>query len=124
MKSREYLPKYATVAQHLAALDPERRRVMEMLRRAVREAAPDAVEVIAYNMPALRQAGRFLLSYEAYRNHYSLFPWTDRMADELGDELSPYQHGKGTLQFAAGSPLPLDLIRRLVTIRLQEVASS
>ena len=31
------------------------------------------------------------------------------MVDELGDELQPYAVGKGTLQFRAGEPIPLDL---------------
>ena len=52
---------------------------MQALRRTVGEAAPQATETIAYNMPALRLNGRFLLSYEAFKNHYSVFPWTDRM---------------------------------------------
>lgn len=118
------MPKYTTVDEYMAALPPERREVMETLRRAVNEAAPQAAETVAYNMPALRVGGRFLLSYEAYTNHYSVFPRTDRMADQLGSELLPYQHGKGTLRFPAGQPLPLDLIRRIVAIRHDEITAS
>lgn len=115
------MPKYATVDDYMANLPEGRRAAMEMLRRTVVGAAPQATEAIAYNMPALRLNGKFLVSYEAFKNHYSLFPWTDRMAAELGDELKPYVHGKGTLQFPADEPIPAELVERIVKIRLKEV---
>jgi len=42
------------------------------------------------------------------------------MAETLGDEIKPYVSGKGTLRFAADQPLPQDLIRKIVEIRLKE----
>ena len=45
------------------------------------------------------------------------------MANELGDELKPYIHGKGTLQFPAKEPIPTDLVKRIVRIRLRELLS-
>lgn len=91
------------------------------LRRAVTEAAPEAMETIAYNMPALRLDGKFLVSYQAFKNHYSLFPWSDHMAAQLGDALRPYMHGKGTVRFPADQPIPMDLVRKIVRIRIDEV---
>ena len=118
------MAKYATVDEYMANLPDDRRAAMETLRRAVLEAAPLATEAIAYNMPALRLNGKFLISYEAYKAHYSLFPWTDRMARELGAELGPYMHGKGTLRFAADEPIPTGLVRRIVQLRLEEVGEA
>ena len=115
------MAKYETVDDYMAHLPEDRREVMESLRRTVTQEAPEATEAIAYNMPALRLGGRFLLSYEAYKNHYSLFPWTDRMVDQLGDALAPYAKGKGTIQFPASEEIPADLVRRIVKIRLNEV---
>ena len=86
---------------------------MERIRGIVGRAAPKAVEAISYNMPALRQAGRFLLSYEAYKDHYSLFPATDSVLEALGDEARRHFAGRGTFQFKAAEPLPEDLIRRI-----------
>jgi uncharacterized protein YdhG (YjbR/CyaY superfamily) len=116
------MAKYATVDEYMTDLPVDRRAVMQALRRTMAEAAPQATEAIAYNMPALRLNGRFLISYEAFKNHYSVFPWTERMAKELGDELKPYKHGKGTLRFPAGESIPTDLIARIVRIRLDEVS--
>ena len=113
------MPKYARSMTHGGPAE-DRRAVMEQLRHTIRTAAPDATEAIAYNMPAFRLGGRFFLSYEAFKRHYSLFPWTDAMVDELGDALKPYAVGKGTLRFRADEPIPLDLVTRIVAIRRRE----
>ena len=110
----------SSVDEYLAGLPADQRLVMEQLRETIRAAAPDATELISYNMPAYKLNGRFLVSFDAFKNHYSLFPSTDRMTDELGDELRPYLAGKGTIRFPANAPLPLDLVRRVVEIRLRE----
>ena len=78
------MAKHASVDDYMASLPDDRRSVMEQLRSTIREAAPDATEAISYNMPAFRLGGRFLVSYEAFKRHYSLFPWSDGMLEELG----------------------------------------
>ena len=96
-----------TVDEYLAALPEWRRGPMDELRRTIRRAAPAAIETIAYAMPAFRSpAGRFLVSYDAFKAHYSLFPSTAEMEAELGDELRPFLAGKGTIRFPADQPIP------------------
>ena len=111
---------YASVDDYLAGLPDDRRAAMERLRATIRSAVPDATEAISYNMPAFRLDGRLFVSYEAYKRHYSLFPWTDEMAEELGDAVRPYAVGKGTLRFPAHEPIPLDLVTRIIEIRRRQ----
>jgi uncharacterized protein YdhG (YjbR/CyaY superfamily) len=111
----------ASVDAYIASLPPDRRGPMAELRGAVRAAAPEADETIAYNMPAYRShGGQFLVSFDAYKRHYSLFPSTDRMVEELGERLTPYLAGKGTIRFPADRPIPLDLVADIVRIRVAE----
>ena len=113
-----------TVDEYHATLPPERRAAMAQLRGVVTAAAPDATESLAYRMPALRSHGeQFLVSYDAYKHHYSLFPASDAVIEALGDELRPYLAGKGTIRFPADRPIPLDLVRRIVEIRVSENAA-
>ena len=74
-------------------------------------------------MPALRTDGQFLVSYAAFKRHYSLFPASDAVVAALGPELSPYLAGKGTIRFPADQPIPTDLVRRIVEIRVAENAT-
>ena len=111
-----------SVDEYLAALPEDRRGPMGSLRRAITAAAPEAVETIAYNMPAFRtRDGRFLVSYDAYKAHYSLFPFTDEMVASFGEQLAPYLAGKGTIRFPADQPIPEDLVTRLVRMRVAEL---
>ena len=114
----------ATVEAYLASIPEDRRPAVADLRRTVAAAAPDAVEGIAYDMPAYRLDGRFMCSFGAYKRHYSLFPASQAVIDTLGDEVVPYLKGRGTLQFPADRPLPLDLIARIVAIRHEETAAA
>ena len=110
----------ASVDQYMAELAEGQREALEGLRRTINAAAPDATETIAYQMPALRSHGAFLLSYAAFKAHYSLFPASDAVVQGLGDELTPYLAGKGTIRFPASRPIPLDLVTRIVQIRVVE----
>ena len=94
------------------------------LRRTILAAAPDVQEVIAYNMPAYRLDGRFMVSFEAFKRWDSLFPASEGVENELADAIAPYAKGKGTLQFPVTEPLPLDLIDRIVRIRHRETLAA
>src|SRR3954451_1817346 len=117
------MAKPGSVDEYLAALAPERRPIFEALRAACREAAPNATEVISYNMPALKQHNRFVVSYGAYKGHYSLFPSSHVVRTELGDDIAPYLHGAGTIRFPEAQPIPLELVRRVVRLRVREVSA-
>jgi uncharacterized protein YdhG (YjbR/CyaY superfamily) len=117
--------KPASVDAYLAGLSGPAREVVQAMRATALAAAPEADEVIAYDMPALRLGGRFLVSYAAYRRHYSLFPWNPFVIAEVGEAaLAPYMAGKGTIQFPIDRPVPLDLVRRVVEARVRQLAQT
>jgi uncharacterized protein YdhG (YjbR/CyaY superfamily) len=94
---------------------------MQELREAINAAAPEATETIAYQMPALRShGGQFLVSYAAYKRHYSLFPASEAVVEALGDEVKPFLAGKGTIHFPADRPIPIATVTKIVKIRVEE----
>jgi uncharacterized protein YdhG (YjbR/CyaY superfamily) len=111
-----------SVEDYLAALPDDRRAVLEKLRKTIKAAAPDATETISYQMPALRLDGRFLVSYAAFKDHFSLFPASSSLMETLGDELKPFLAGKGTLRFTAAEPIPAGLVKKIVKARIEENA--
>jgi uncharacterized protein YdhG (YjbR/CyaY superfamily) len=111
------------VDEYLAALPEAQRATLEALRRTIRAAAPEATETIAYQMPAYRVNGRFVVSFAAFKQHCSLFPASEMVMAELGDALGPHVAGKGTLRFSADDPIPAAVVTRMVEIRLTEVGA-
>lgn len=116
---------FRSVEEYIAAVPDERRPALEELRRTVNAAAPEATETIAYQMPALRShGGQFLVSYAAYKAHYSLFPASGAVIEALGEAIEPYLAGKGTIRFPADKPLPTALVTKIVKVRVAENAAA
>jgi uncharacterized protein YdhG (YjbR/CyaY superfamily) len=114
------MPDPETIDEYLATLPDDRREAMQQIRAAVRAAAPDATEVITYKMPGFKTHGQFLVSFDAYKRHYSLFPASDPVVQQLGERVAPYLAGQGTIRFPADRPIPTDLISDIVRIRVAE----
>src|SRR5437667_3094918 len=109
-----------SVEDYLAALPVEWRVPLEKLRKTIKAAAPEATETIAYQMPAFKDHGRFLVSYAAFKDHCSLFPMSTAVIEAHGQELKPYLAGKGTLRFHPDKPPPVALVKKIVKTRLEE----
>ncbi len=112
-----------SVDDYLAALPDDRRAAVEELRRTIRAAAPEATELISYLMPAFKSHGQFLVSYAAFKQHYSLFPASEAVIEACGDELTPYLSGRGTIRFPASQPIPAALVTKIVKVRFAENAA-
>lgn len=113
----------ASVDAYLADLPAEVRAVLEELRELIRSTVPEVSEGISYAIPTFYLGRRYLVYLAGWRKHVSLYPVGD-LPDGLREELAPYQTGKGTLQFPLGRPLPLDLIRRFVAFRADQVKAA
>ncbi len=110
-----------SVEDYLTHLPGDHRAALDALREVIRAAAPDATEGISYAMAAFKQNGRGLVCYAAFKDHYSLFPMSTAVFDELGDEIGARRTGKGTIQFTYDERLPVVLVKKVVKVRLAEV---
>ncbi len=88
------------------------------LRQAIRDAAPEAQEVISYQMPAFKQNG-ILVWFAAFENHIGFYPKSSAI-EAFREKLSPYQTSKGTVRFPNNKPLPLELVKEMVRFRVKE----
>jgi uncharacterized protein YdhG (YjbR/CyaY superfamily) len=92
--------------------------ILEKVRAAIRQAAPDAKETISYQMPALKQHG-ILVYFAAWKKHIGLYPPIS--GDKtLEKAVARYAGPKGNLQFPLDEPIPYDLIEQIVTLRVKQ----
>ena len=107
------------IDEYIAGFPIEVRVKLEKIRATIRKAAPQAEEVISYQIPAFRFVGRPFIYFAAYKNHLSVYP-APRGVAEFAEELAGYEGGKGTVQFPLDQPVPYDLIRRIAKFRVKE----
>jgi len=114
----------SSVDEYLAEQPPRARAALEHIRAAIKSAAPEATEGISYKMPTFKLNGRAFIWFAGFKDHLSLYPYTERLLEELGEELRPHVSGKGTLRFDADEPIPVDLVKRIVAVRLKETETA
>lgn len=116
------MKKIASVHDYLESVPKDMRTALNKLRKIIKTAAPNADEVVSYQIPAFRQNG-MLVYYAAFKDHCSFFVGSDRVRRQFSAELKPFKAGKGTFHFTPDRPLPTDLITRIVKARVAENAT-
>lgn len=110
-----------TVTEYLADQPPASRRVLRVVRKAIKAALPAAEECISYRIPAYRLKGRPVIYFAGWTQHYSLYPVTAAVLAAFGEELHGHVVSKGTLRFPLDEPVPVALIAGIAKVRGQEV---
>ncbi|MFI5198854.1 MAG: iron chaperone [Candidatus Limnocylindrales bacterium] len=113
-------PPATVIDARLAALPPDQRAALQHLRETIAAVAPEAVEAIGYGMPGFRYRGNLLVSYEAFKDHCSLFPMSGQVVEQ-NPELAAFAVAKGTYHFTPEEPIPDDLIAVVVWARMAEI---
>lgn len=113
---------YQTIDEYISTFPDDVRAALESIRQSVKDAVPEAEEVISYQIPAFTYHG-MLIYFSAYKEHYSIsFPPPFTVFDVFQEQLSPYTVSKSVVQFPKSAPVPLGLIGDMVKYRAQENA--
>lgn len=118
------MPSFETIDDYIANQPAAAQEVLQELRSIIREAAPDAIEVLNYKVPAftLVPGGKRdqQLMMAGYTKFVGFYPFPTTMA-AFSEELKGYKQGKGSVQFPLDQPLPKELISRMVRFRREEI---
>jgi uncharacterized protein YdhG (YjbR/CyaY superfamily) len=109
------------VDEYVAKLDEPRRTTLNQLRETILRVIPEAEQCISYGMPAFRMHGKVVAGFAAFKNHLSYLPHSGSVFPELQAELEGYTTSSGALRFPVDSPLPEELVRKLIEVRLRQV---
>lgn len=116
MKPAQASPR--NIDEYIAGFPRNVQAILEQIRSIVRRAAPDAEEAIKYQIPTFVLNGN-LVHFAAFKNHIGFYPTPSGIVT-FKDELAPYQSAKGSIQCPIDKPMPLSLIRKVVTFRVRE----
>ena len=109
------------IDEYIARFPDDVQVILEKVRTTISKAAPDAKEVISYQMPAFKQHG-ILVYFAAWKQHIGLYPPIS--GDKaIGKAVARYAGPKGNLQFPLDEPIPYALIGRIVKLRVKQDAA-
>jgi uncharacterized protein YdhG (YjbR/CyaY superfamily) len=106
------------IDEYFEGLSTETQAILAKVRQTIQTAAPMAVEMISYNMPAFTLNG-IVVYFAAFKNHLGLYPPVHGDA-VLEKAISKYAGPKGNLRFPLDEPIPYSLIRRIVKLRVRQ----
>ena len=109
---------YESIDHYISTFPSEIQEILESIRRVIREAAPEAMEKISYQMPTFAQHGN-VVHFAAFKHHIGFYPAPSGIV-AFEQELAPYIAGKGTIQFPLRKPMPMELITKIVKFRVAE----
>jgi uncharacterized protein YdhG (YjbR/CyaY superfamily) len=113
---------FKSVDEYITTQPEDVRAILQRVRSTIRKAVPGAEEVISYQIPAYKLQGGPVLYFAGWKQHYSLYPATDRLVEAFKDDLAPYKVNKGTIRFPLAQPVPVKLIERIAKFRAKEAA--
>lgn len=113
---------FDTVDEYIAALPPHARSVADSIRQTILTVAPDSVETMSYQMPAFKWQGKYLIHLGAWKKHIGLYPIPKGTA-AFEKQVAPYVTGKGTVRLPLEAPIPHDLVRVMVRLRMKEISA-
>jgi len=109
---------FTNIDEYITGFPKDIQEILQQVRAAIHEAAPEAKETISYQMPAFALEG-VLVYFAAFKNHIGFFPTGSGVAN-FQKELTAYKTTKGTIRFPLDKPIPFDLIRKIVLFRVKE----
>jgi uncharacterized protein YdhG (YjbR/CyaY superfamily) len=106
------------IGDYISKFPADVQAILEKVRATIHRAAPEATETISYQMPAFRQHG-ILVYFAAWKKHVGLYPPISG-DNAIEKSIARYAGPKGNLQFPLDEPMPLDLIGRIVRLRVKQ----
>jgi uncharacterized protein YdhG (YjbR/CyaY superfamily) len=112
------LPKPTTIDAYIAGFPIETQILLETIRQAIRDMAPEATECISYGIPTFELHGN-LVHFAGYKHHIGFYPGAAGIA-EFQEAFAGYKSAKGSVQFPINQPLPLEIVQEVVRFRVQQ----
>lgn len=111
--------KQTNVDEYIKSFPKSTQTLLKQVRKAIKENALGAEEMIAYGMPGYKLNKKPLVYFAGYANHIGFYA-TPNGHEKFAKELSKYKQGKGSVQFLIDEPMPIDLIIKIVKFRVTE----
>jgi uncharacterized protein YdhG (YjbR/CyaY superfamily) len=108
------------ITAYLDMIDDPKRATLQSLRETIMEIIPEAEQGLSYTLPAFRLEGTVVAGFAAFKNHLSYLPHSGSVFRELELELAAYTKTTGALHFPIDEPLPKEIVKKLIDVRVSQ----
>ncbi|WP_411745587.1 iron chaperone [Reinekea sp.] len=114
----------AEVDAYISSQPAEVQQALKTLRSYILQAAPEAVELINYDIPAFalvkdgKREQQIMMA--GYKKHIGFYPHPTTI-EAFEESLSDYKYAKGSVQFPLNKPIPKQLVISMVDFRLAQL---
>lgn len=122
-RSRPKRPRFNSVAEYLASLDPTKGRTLKSVLDFILAEFPELESKISWNVPTIHRNGKYVFGLAAYRHHLTLAPWSPRVIEDFKARLGKYVVWKNCFQIPVDWGIDRKLVKDLVRARLAELDS-
>jgi uncharacterized protein YdhG (YjbR/CyaY superfamily) len=113
--------KFETIDEYIKTFPRDIQKILELVRQAIKNTAPEAEETINYQIPTFKLNDN-LVHFAAFKNHIGFYPGS-KAIEIFQKELIKYKSSKGAIQFPINKTMPLTLIKKIVRYRVKESSS-
>jgi uncharacterized protein YdhG (YjbR/CyaY superfamily) len=108
------------VSEYIKVFPKEVQLILNEVRLAILQQAPNAIESMSYAMPAYKLLGKPLIYFACYKKHIGLYA-TPSGHKAFAKQLAKYKQGKGSVQFPFNETIPIALIKKIVDFKSAEI---
>jgi uncharacterized protein YdhG (YjbR/CyaY superfamily) len=108
------------VDRYFDDLEDPKRATLEEMRRRILEVVPGAEQGLSYGVPAFRLDGKVVAGLAAFKSHLSYLPHSGSVLSAMKEKLGGYAQTKSALHFPIDEPLPRELIKKLIEVKLRQ----
>jgi uncharacterized protein YdhG (YjbR/CyaY superfamily) len=109
---------FKNVDEYISRQPEQIRMTLELLRKTIKMSAPEAQEVISYQMPGYKFHG-VLVWFAAFKSHYGFYCIPDVLS-KFADQLSAFELSKSAIRIPLDTPVPEKLIAEIVQYAVKE----
>lgn len=107
-----------TIDDYIDQYEGEVRERLIDLRRALKEAIPEAAEKISWQMPTYHHRGN-VIHFAVSKNHIGVYPGA-KAVEVFQEELKGYPSSKGTIRIPNDRVMPMETLQRIARFSLEE----
>ena len=125
MSNKGPMPIFKTIDDYIDQQVPEAKPLLRQIRDLIKDTIPEAQELEGIKVPSfMLVSGKKpaqQIMFVAYPKFISFYPF-ENTVQNFANELKGYELGKGTVKLPYNQNLPIELLKRMIIFRKNELS--